>query len=157
MCTAGKAASAAASNVSSIATTIGSLMVYIWIMSKFNFVIGDGNSMHPTVKDAEVMLVNMTKYRRKRIRKGDVITAYSPIDPKVLICKRVKYLPGETFYSSTAGQHITIPPNKYWVEGDNPDGSFDSRHHGPIESATIEGVAVCVLYPSITKLSSPRV
>lgn len=132
-------------------------MLYLWLLSKFNFVIGDGNSMNPTIKDAEVMVVNMTNYRRRRIRKGDIITAYSPIDPKVLICKRVKYLPGETFHSSTAGQSITIPPNKYWIEGDNLDGSFDSRHHGPIDWATIEGVAMCKVFPTYTPFSPPRV
>lgn len=131
-------------------------MLYIWIMNKFNFVIGDGNSMHPTVQDTEVMFVDMTKYRKNRIRKGDIITALSPIDPNVLICKRVKYLPGETFYSSLAGQNITVPANKYWVEGDNADGSFDSRHHGPIDWATIEGVALFKVFPTYTKLGPPK-
>ena len=30
----------------------------------------------------------------------------------------------------------------WWVEGDNPDFSTDSREYGPIDPATIKGIVI---------------
>lgn len=51
------------------------------------------------------------------------------------ICKRVIYLPGDY----VEGFNIKIPNNHVWVEGDNKNESFDSRHYGPIPIQLLSG------------------
>jgi signal peptidase I len=40
-----------------------------------------------------------------------------------------------------------VPPDSYFVLGDNRDDSIDSRRYGPIEGKNVRGVAVAVVYP----------
>lgn len=61
-----------------------------------------------------------------------------PNDPKVLVCKRVKAVYGDTVrtgYFST----LTIPRGHVWLEGDNTQHSIDSREYGPIPMGLVIG------------------
>ena len=53
-------------------------------------------------------------------------------------------LPGNTIYLDKGdfgnfGQVIKIPGRSYYVLGDNPQMSFDSRQHGSIDARDIKG------------------
>ena len=64
------------------------LMIYVVSVTQ---VVGD--SMSPTLKDGEVLLLNKIQYRFGKVKRGDII-AFSYADTKYLI-KRVIGLPGD--------------------------------------------------------------
>ncbi len=81
-----------------------------------------GDSMLPTLRDGDACLVRRTH----RIRPGHLIVVERPDRPGLLVVKRV----------------WRREPTGWWVEGDNPDGSDDSRLFGPVPDAKVIGVVV---------------
>lgn len=79
---------------------------------------------------SDVVLLNRTlKYKHNELRPGDIVTLISPIDPRLLLTKRIIALPGDTVRvcvpnTAKAGAaggrwtRIKIPPGHVWVEGD---------------------------------------
>ncbi|TKY87249.1 hypothetical protein EX895_003926 [Sporisorium graminicola] len=105
-----------------------------------------GGSMSPTFNGpyaeasaanarSDVVLLNRTvKYKHDELRPGDIVTLISPLDPRLLLTKRIIALAGDTVRvwvpgSSVAGSsrdgvkagrwtRIKVPPGHVWVEGD---------------------------------------
>ena len=73
----------------------------------------DGPSMLPTLHPGDCLLVR----RPRRVRPGDVVVARFPRRPDLLVVKRAVWPEG----------------GLWWVEGDNPALSDDSRTYGPAE------------------------
>ena len=83
-----------------------------------------GPSMSPTLADGDVVLVGFGA----AVRAGDVVLVRWPARPRQLSVKRAEYPVG----------------GGWWVRGDNPFGSTDSRTLGP---AGVEAVARVRLWP----------
>ncbi len=81
--------------------------------------------MSPTLSDGDVVLVSF----RARPRPGAVVLVRWPQRPGQLSVKRV------------VGRH----GDGWWVLGDNPDASTDSRHLGPAHPIA---VVIARLYPT---------
>jgi nickel-type superoxide dismutase maturation protease len=81
-----------------------------------------GDSMIPTFRDGDVLLVNRLAYWFRRPQKGEVIALQDPRDGKTLI-KRIKKIEKDT----------------YFVLGDNKLHSTDSREFGMIGKNLIIG------------------
>jgi nickel-type superoxide dismutase maturation protease len=81
-----------------------------------------GDSMLPTLRDGDTCLVRTTR----RIRPGQLVVVERPDRPGLLVVKRV----------------WRREPTGWWVEGDNLDGSDDSRLFGPVPDAKVIGVVV---------------
>ncbi len=132
-------------------------------------VIVSGDSMVPTLKDKQVLLLNKINYRLNDIERFDIVVI--TIDDKEII-KRVIGLPGENvlYRSNTLyidGHEIKndydfetedfslkticncerIPEDKYLVLGDNRAVSADSRIIGLIDRKEIEGNVNISLWP----------
>jgi signal peptidase I len=129
-------------------------------------------SMAPTLKINDRVLVNKLSYDLHPVHRGDVVVFKSPPNEgsqiKDLI-KRVIGLPGETVESRDGhilinGQVLnepylgpdvltgpvektTIPPDHYWVMGDNRPNSRDSRFFGTIPKSLIVGRAFVRVWP----------
>ena len=76
-------------------------------------VLVDGPSMLPTLSSGDCLLVR----RPRRVRPGDVVVARFPTRPGLLVVKRA----------------VRPVDALWWVEGDNPAVTDDSRRYGPAE------------------------
>jgi len=86
----------------------------------------EGNSMYPTLKNGEAVLVD----REAEIEVGDIVVAKHPVEQISEIIKRVQ----------TINEH-----GHYFLVGDNPDDSHDSRHFGAVTREYIKGKVVARL------------
>jgi signal peptidase I len=107
-----------------------------------------GQSMDPSFHNGQYLLVNKASYHLHSPRRGDVIVFQYPLNPSELYIKRIIGLPGERveirnnqvyiddelleepeYIPSTPnrGSPITVPPDEYFVLGDNRNHSADSR------------------------------
>jgi signal peptidase I len=112
------------------------------------------DSMVPTLKTNDRVIVNKLSYHLHSVHRGDIVVFTTPpgVDPSIKdLVKRVIGLPGETIEGRKDGHvyingkeliegylpkgtnegptfdAIKIPPDSYWVMGDNRDNSKDSR------------------------------
>jgi signal peptidase I len=129
-------------------------------------------SMVPTLKVHDRVLVNKLSYKLHAVHRGDIVVFKAPpgSDPGIDdLVKRVVGLPGETV--SGHGGHVyinnkelsepylpagmytsdfapvKIPPNSYWVMGDNRINSKDSRVFGTISKGKIVGRVFVRIWP----------
>jgi len=132
-------------------------------------VIVSGDSMVPTLKDKQLLLLNKINYRLNDIERYDIVVI--KIDKKEII-KRIIGLPGETIEYRNNTLYINgheeeskynfvtddfnlksicncdqIPKDKYLVLGDNRSVSADSRIIGLIDKSNIEGNVTLSLWP----------
>lgn len=112
----------------------------------------NGNSMYPSIKDNQVVLINNSV---SKLDRGDIIVFY--YDGMMLV-KRIIAINGdivevangklcvngeELFETNeNISEKIYIKENKYFTVGDNYDESYDSRDFGTVDLADIVGVVV---------------
>lgn len=54
--------------------------------------------MEPTLHPNNILLAERVSKRLQNYERGDIVIAKSPIEPKILVCKRVVGLPGDKIY-----------------------------------------------------------
>jgi signal peptidase I len=133
-------------------------------------------SMLPTLEKNDRVLVNKLSYKLHDVHRGDIVVFEAPEgeDQGVKdLVKRVIGLPGDqvefrdgtvyvngaaldenylepdTVTSQTCGvaATVTVPPDSYWVMGDNRGASKDSRCFGPIPEDDIVGRVFFKMWP----------
>jgi signal peptidase I len=109
-------------------------------------------SMAPTILAGDRIYVNKIAYDLKvpfttvhfmtwsDPQRGDVVVFFSPRDGMPLL-KRIAAVPGD----HVEGRNEAIPQGKYYVLGDNPSQSLDSREFGLVDRKQIVGRAVEVM------------
>ena len=127
-----------------------------------------GLSMEPRVHAGEFVLINTLAYRFAPIRRGDVIAfRHDAPNPETYI-KRVVGLPGERvevrdgtvlvdgralaepyvrFRDRRSAPAVVVPPNAYYVLGDNRSDSDDSRDWGVLRAQDVTGRALVGIWP----------
>jgi len=129
-------------------------------------------SMRPTLQPGDYILVNRLVYRIHPPRLGDVIVFRYPRDEHWEFVKRVIAGPGDVveerdghfwvdgsrlrqpFASSAAGRGSPgptvnfgkIPPDKFFVLGDNRGNSLDSRFWGTVDAREVIGEAFVIYW-----------
>jgi nickel-type superoxide dismutase maturation protease len=97
-------------------------MALVFLGTRHKYIC-EGPSMNPTLRDGEVVLVD----REAPVNVGDIVVAKHPIEQNSEVVKRVERI-------NERGHYFLI--------GDNPDDSTDSRHYGAVTREYIKGKVV---------------
>lgn len=158
--------------IETIVLTVLMFLVIRFAVQNFNI---DGTSMEPSLHNQELILVDKWTYLFHPPSRGDVIVFVAPPQPSQDYIKRVIAVPGDTltindktvivdgvtlnetyvdpknqgnmYAASRPITNLVIPPNDYFVMGDNRIGSSDSRAWGFVPRKNIIGRAALVYWP----------
>lgn len=97
-----------------------------------------GGSMRPSLEPGEWALAVATS----RFGRGDVVVVEHPERHGFEVVKRVAAVPGDV-----APNGVTLGADEYWVEGDSPDASTDSRAFGPVHRRDVKARVRLVYWP----------
>ena len=150
-----------------IETIVLTLLMFLVInLAVQNFDV-DGHSMEPNLHDKERLMVDKWTYQFHPPARGDVVVFVAPPQPSLDYVKRIIGLPGDviTIHNTTvivdgvtlhdtfinpANQgnpfankrieNLVVPPNNYFVLGDNRANSSDSRDWGFLPRKISSGV-----------------
>lgn len=100
-----------------------------------------GHSMEPTFKPGQILLVSSIPYFFTEPKVGDVVVIKDPRDKKPLL-KRITKIEIATPRQGGARNDKRI----YFVSGDNPKDSMDSRVFGPVTKEQILAKAIFTLH-----------
>jgi|SRR5581483_4724289 len=149
------------------------LVIYVFLFRPFQV---NGLSMFPNFQDQEYVLTNLIILHFQNPKLGDVIVFKAPPDTEKDYIKRVIGVPGdkvmvqngnvflngqqldESAYlgpqvKTYAGQFLAegeekvVPPNEYFVLGDNRPESSDSREWGFVPASYVIGESMLVYWP----------
>lgn len=118
-----------------------------------------GNSMEPSLRDGDRLVVDRVSYTLSDVDRGDVIVLRYPRNPDVDFVKRVVAVPGDRvamragvlFVNGAPADHygcipdresmaeLTVPAKEFFVLGDNRPISCDSREFGLVAQNLIKG------------------
>ncbi len=157
-----------------IETIVLTVLMFLVIHTAVQNFDVQGMSMEPTLHNSELILVDKWSYLFHAPSRGDVIVFVAPPQPSEDYVKRIVALPGDTItindttvtvdgvrlnetyvvpqnqgnpYAYKTIQNRVVPPNEYFVLGDNRAGSSDSRNWGFVPRANIIGQAALVYWP----------
>ena len=132
----------------------------------------DGQSMEPTLENADNLICDKISYRFSKPERFDIVIIYPNEKKDARWIKRVIGLPGEEIRIDLEGniyingeileesygketikdpgmaiEPIVLGENEYWVMGDNRNHSSDSRVIGPVPKNRILGKAFVRIFP----------
>ena len=146
------------------------LTLVIFLLIRFavqNFRI-EGYSMEPNFHDGQFLFVNKIVYMLQPPERGDVIVFVPPSSSARDFIKRVIGVPGDRVeivngrvfvngeelketYPLNPGSYsmgpVTVPPDEYFVLGDNRNYSSDSHSWGSVSAKKIIGKAWVTYWP----------
>ncbi|HYM51330.1 MAG TPA: signal peptidase I [Candidatus Limnocylindrales bacterium] len=150
------------------------LALYLVIQYAVQTVHVLGSSMYGTLHDNDLLVASKISYKLHAPQRGDIIIFKPPNDDVRDFIKRViavpgdrlridhgvvyingqvleePYLPEKWTYNNSwpaTGQDYLLPPDHYFVMGDNRNHSSDSRVFGPIDISSILGKAEVRIWP----------
>lgn len=151
---------------------IAPVLLGIAVFALFHITIGSfkvyGTSMLPTVEEGEYIMVSKAAYFFGEPHRGDIIVFDSPQDRKSDLIKRIIGLPGDTIeirddkvtvngtllaepYTLEPPHYLVlpeeIPPDHYFVLGDNRNNSSDSHRGWTVPRQNIVGKAWITYWP----------
>ncbi|KAI8085737.1 peptidase S24/S26A/S26B/S26C [Thamnidium elegans] len=119
----------------------------------YSYATVSGRSMQPTFNPdsnlmrKDIVLLNKWSTTDHKFDRGQVVTLTSPVDPKLLIIKRIIALPGDTVKPLRKDEAVPIPAGHAWVEGDEAFHSRDSNAFGTVPIGLISAKVTYILWP----------
>ncbi|CAD5223815.1 unnamed protein product [Bursaphelenchus okinawaensis] len=103
-------------------------------------IICRGNSMLPTLKDGDWVIGERFTVAKGQLKIGDIVCSLSPVDPRVLLCKRIAFMGADKIevdqeYEAPLKR---VPLGHCYLLGDNSAESQDSRHIGPVPVGLVQ-------------------
>lgn len=151
---------------------IAPVLLGLAVFALFHITLGSfkvyGTSMLPSIEEGEYIMVSKAAYFFGEPHRGDIIVFDSPQDPKSDLIKRIIGLPGDTVEirddkvsvnGTTLAEPYTldpphytmlpeeIPPDHYFVLGDNRNNSSDSHRGWTVPRQNIVGKAWVTYWP----------
>jgi signal peptidase I len=152
------------------------VILYFGISFAVQAVHVEGLSMFATLDDNDYLIANKIDYRLHAPQRGDIVILRPPTNNSTDFIKRIIALPGEKLLIRdgvvyinghqleepylpeqwtqqtnpqpwSIGDGAVVPPNEYFVMGDNRNRSQDSRFFGPITRDRIDGKAWFRIWP----------
>jgi signal peptidase I len=151
------------------------VILYFGISFVVQAVHVEGLSMWATLDNDDYLIANKIDYRLHAPERGDIVILRPPTNNSTDFIKRIIALPGEKLLIRSGavyinGHHLVepyipdawtfqnnwptdgsdgevMPPNQYFVMGDNRNRSQDSRFFGPIGRDRIDGKAWFRIWP----------
>lgn len=109
--------------------------------------------MLPTMSASGEAVLENRLITPSKLKRGDLVTYISPLDPTRMVCKRLIGLPGDVICVDPTGamapstEHVVIPKGHVWLIGDNAEMSRDSRQYGPVSMGLLRGKLVAKVWP----------
>ena len=147
-----------------IAVVISTILI-IFVVQAFYI---PSESMLPTLKPGDRILVNKFIYRFRDPKRQEIIVFKYPLDPQRKFVKRLIAVPGDRVKikngqvfvndkqlsedyllekSYTDFPEIKVPEDNYFVLGDNRNNSEDSRYWGFVPRENIVGKPFIIFWP----------
>ncbi len=144
------------------------IILFALLQATVQNTVVEGQSMEPNLEDGQRLLVNKLAYRFGEPERGDIVVIDSPRGTPEKLIKRIVGMPGETIELRSGRVYIdgqlleeryhpmigmrphprtVVPPNHYFLLGDNRDHSGDSRVWGPVHRDLIVGRVWVSLWP----------
>ena len=149
------------------------VVIYAFILRPFQV---NGQSMFPNYHNGEYILTNLLTLKIGQPKRGEVIVFQAPVDNEKDFIKRVIGLPGDKVMITNGtvfvnglkldeseylpadyktyggnflneGKEVVVPPNNYFVLGDNRNFSSDSREWGFVPKGKLIGKSFFVYWP----------
>ena len=157
--------------IETIVLTVLMFLVIRFAVQNFNV---EGTSMEPSLHNGELILVDKWTYLFNPPQRGDVIVFVAPPQPTLDYVKRIIGVPGDritinnttvivdgvtlnesyvaqinqgNIFNYKPIQNMLVPPNMYFVLGDDRIRSDDSRDWGFVPRKNILGRAALVYWP----------
>ena len=98
----------------------------------------EGASMVPTLLPGDWALAAPAR----RFQRGHVVVVEHPGRAGYEMVKRLTAVPGDR-----VGDDRVLGEDEFWVEGDHPASSTDSRQFGPVPHAALKATVLLVYWP----------
>jgi signal peptidase I len=138
---------------------LGALLMVLLHVFVIQVSVVKGNSMEPCLHDGDRLVVDRVSYNLGEVGRGDVVVLRYPRNPEIDFVKRVVGLPGDRIamrkgvlwvndevaddYGCIADHEelpeLIVPPEAFFVLGDNRPISCDSRDFGLVEHSLLKG------------------
>ncbi|HPH95453.1 MAG TPA: signal peptidase I [Anaerolineaceae bacterium] len=151
-----------------VETLMLALVLFLGINALTARVRVENISMKPTLEPGQFVLVNRLAYKFGQAHRGDIIIFHNPANPdKEDYIKRVIGLPGDVVTVQNGTVQIngvivkedyiaaapayngtwTVPPESFFVLGDNRNSSSDSHQWGMVSFNHVVGQAIFAYWP----------
>lgn len=154
--------------VESIVTAVVLALIIITFIAQ-SFLV-QGNSMEPGLHNGQRLLVEKLSYRVRPPQRGEIVVFRYPLDPRRKFIKRIIGIPGDEIFIKDRRVYVNglpleedyingptygaygpavVPPDSYFVLGDNRNNSDDSRFPdvGFVPRKNIVGRALFIYWP----------
>jgi signal peptidase I len=142
--------------------------IFLILQTTIQSSIVDGKSMEPGLENGQRLIVIKAVYHFKAPERGDIIIIHPPVAPQSQWVKRVIGLPGDTIEVKNGIVYVNgkvlnepyikappeytlapykVPPDNYFVMGDNRNNSTDSHYRWTVPRGNIVGEVWLRIWP----------